>query len=155
MNTHTHSNTRTHMLLMIAVPSAVQVNKPAGWLANLLCPVLLCRTLLMICCVSSEFVYFCLCVCAKARTFDWRHATAGSNYKDMKQIVEDCCCMQHWETDVHEYTQKYDKPSCFQEYCRLFALTLCHYSKTNSFKSKASCHEPTNCQAKTKHNWNN
>lgn len=33
----------------------------------------------------------CNCVCARARpcTFDWRHATAGSNYKDMKQIVKD------------------------------------------------------------------
>ena len=41
-------------------------------------------------CVS---VYACVSARAKCASVcvDWRRATAGSNYKDMKQIVGDCC----------------------------------------------------------------
>ena len=76
-------------------------------------------------CVSS-FVCVCVCVCKCASTFDWRHAAAGSNYKDMKQIVEDCCFMQHWETHMRVNIQKsYDKLDClcFKENCHLSSLT--------------------------------
>lgn len=47
---------------------------------------------------------------ARPRTFDWRHATAGSNYKDMRQRVEDCCFMQQQNTHLSIKTKPYSFP---------------------------------------------
>lgn len=77
----------------MSVPLMIFTEKPqAKSISQKLCPVLLCHSALMIC--SELWACVGVCMYVTPCTFDWRHTTAGSDYKDMEQIAVDYCFMQ-------------------------------------------------------------
>lgn len=70
-----------------------KVCQPKALSAKESAQVLLCHSVLMICC--KLWVGVCM---EMYESFDWRHTTAGSDYKDMVQIAGDYSFTERWQT---------------------------------------------------------